>query len=151
MQTPLPSVPALPPHDAAALAAALAEMGARFVAAFGSRVTGRPWPTENSDIDLAVRLAAPEAGRRFWEVRQAFAAVFPDHDVDVVLLDTADPLLRWEIMGPGVLLAGDIDEFLEYRAYAYRDFVDSADLRALEDRLFRKKLGWLREVTGAAS
>jgi len=151
MDTSPPSLPPLPPYDAATLAAALARTGARFVVLFGSRVTGRPWPTEGSDVDLAVRLAAPEANARYREVRSAFAAVFPDHDVDVVLLDTADPLLRWEVMGPGVRLAGDVDEFLEYRAYAYRDFVDSADLRTLEDHLFRKKLQHLREVTGASS
>jgi len=133
------AAPVPPPCDPAALAAAVAETGARFVVLFGSRVTGRPPPTAESDLDLAVRLGRADAGARFWDVREAFAGVFPAYSLDLVLLDTADPLLRWEAMGPGVLLAGDVDEFLEYRAYAYRDFVDSADLQHL------------REVTGAAS
>lgn len=146
-----PAAPVSPSCDPTALAAAVAETGARFVVLFGSRVTGRPQPTAESDLDLAVRLGRADAGARFWDVREAFAGVFAGYSLDLVLLDTADPLLRWEAMGPGVLLAGDVDEFLEYRAYAYRDFVDSADLRELEECLLRKKLQHLREVTGAAS
>jgi hypothetical protein len=63
----------------------------------------------------------------------------------------ADPLFRWEIMDRATLLYGDLDEFLEYRAFAYRDFVDSADLRALERTLSDYKLERIRERLRAAS
>ncbi len=47
-------------------------------------------------------------------------------------------------MRAGVLLWGDVDDFLEYKVFAYRDFVDSADLRELEEALFRKKMAYIR-------
>jgi len=40
-------------------------------------------------------------------------------------------------------------EHLEYRAFAFRDFVDSGDLRALERRLSEKKLERIKEILGA--
>ncbi|MCG6867598.1 MAG: hypothetical protein LJE91_02380 [Gammaproteobacteria bacterium] len=47
-------------------------------------------------------------------------------------------------MQSGRLLDGDPDLFCEYRAYAYRDFVDSADLFALEQTLFEKKMARIK-------
>jgi hypothetical protein len=38
---------------------------------------------------------------------------------------------------------GDPDLFFDYRAFAFRDFVDSADLRRLEHALFRRKMAWI--------
>lgn len=38
-------------------------------------------------------------------------------------------------MRSGKLLHGDPSLYCEYKAYAYRDYIDSADLRRLEDRL----------------
>ena len=48
-------------------------------------------------------------------------------------------------MHEGVLLWGDPVLFSEYRAYAYRDFTDAADLFALERALFAKKMKRLEE------
>jgi hypothetical protein len=73
------------------------------------------------------------------------AEVFRRYSLDLVRLEDADPLLRHEILHQGILLRGDPDLFCEYRAYAYRDFVDSSDLFALEDRLFRKKMARMKE------
>jgi hypothetical protein len=42
------------------------------------------------------------------------------------------------------VIHGNPLDFLEYRAFAYRDFVDSASLRAVEKVLFRKKMKYLR-------
>ena len=85
------------------------------------------------------------------ELNKQLAATMPDAMLDIVFLADADPLFRWEIMDQGVLLYGDIDDFLEYRAFAYRDFVDSADLRRLERALFEKKMAMIRERLRAAS
>lgn len=87
-------------------------------------------------------LGCPED--RFWDCYRSLVEVFPDHPLDLVDLGSADPLLRYEIMRKGLLLYGSPDLFFQYRAYAFKDFVDSADLRALEDALFRKKMTHLR-------
>jgi uncharacterized protein len=86
-----------------------------------------------------------------WACHEALADVFPDAPLDLVLLPDADPLFRWEITRAGVLLWGDPLDFLEYRAFAYRDFVDSAGLRALERVLFEKKMALIRERLNAAA
>ncbi|MGQ0642512.1 MAG: nucleotidyltransferase family protein [Gemmatimonadaceae bacterium] len=136
--------------DAARLEAACRRLGARMVVLFGSQATGSPPPGPTSDVDLAVRVSRHDP-QVLWDCYAAFGAVFPGRSVDLVMLPTDDPLLRWEIMRDGVLLHGSIDEFLEYRAFAYRDFVDSADLRALEKTLSERKLARIRALTSAAS
>ena len=88
----------------------------------------------------AVRLAAIE------RMLEGLEPAFPGRNLDPVRLADADPLFRWEIMEPGLLLYGDPLDFLEYRAFAYRDFVDSADLRALERTLFEKRMAYVRGI-----
>ncbi|MEJ2218311.1 MAG: nucleotidyltransferase domain-containing protein [Gemmatimonadota bacterium] len=151
MNGPMSFASEAPRFDAARLDSLCREAGVRFVAAFGSRVTGRPPPTAASDLDLAVLFHTPVEAKAFWTLRSALMEVFTDYSLDPVSLNGADPLLRWEAVGPGVLIWGDTDDFLRYRAYAYRDFIDSADLRTLEQRLFEKKLDHLREKLDAAS
>jgi predicted nucleotidyltransferase len=141
------TTPHLPPYDPAALAQACRRLGVVMVVAFGSRATGRPVPTPESDLDLAFlggQASLPTCLREL-------GPVFPQHDLDLVQLDQADPLLRHEIMRSSVLLYGDPDLYCEYKAYAYRDFVDSADLRQLEDRLFRLKMNRIRKALNVAS
>lgn len=118
------------------------QLGLAMVVLYGSRATGEPPPHRDSDLDVAVR----SAGRKrpdFWTCYRALAEVFDGESLDLVLLERADPLFRWEIMRAGRLLWGDPVEHLEFRAYAYRDFVDSWDLRELERSLFRKKMEYI--------
>lgn len=124
-------------YNAERLAQVAQEMGLRLVVLFGSRARGRPPPAPDSDVDIAV-LGMPEA--RYRDGFEALYEVFPEHPLDVVRLENADPLFRHEIMHQGVLLWGDPILFSEYRAYAYRDFTDAADLFALERALFAKKM-----------
>ena len=116
--------------------------GLRLIVLFGSRAKGRPAPTSESDIDIAI-LGCPEG--RFWDCYGELAEIVGEYSLDLVELEKADSLFRYEVMSDGVRLYGDPDLFFEYRAYAYKDFVDSADLRALEDALFRKKMVYLRQ------
>ncbi len=81
----------------------------------------------------------------------ALGRVFGDYALDAVPLGEADPLFRWEIMRDGRLLFGDPIRFLEYRAFVYKDFIDSADLRCVEAALFRKRMDWIREQLHAAA
>jgi uncharacterized protein len=124
-------------------------LGLGLVVLFGSRATGRA--RADSDLDLAVLgggLGTPEG---FWRCYHELAPVFDGVELDLVSLHDADPLLRYEVMRKGKLLFGDVDRFLEYRAFAFRDYVDSADLRELERTLFRKKMAFLHgELHGAA-
>lgn len=126
-------------------------VGIRMLVLFGSNAPGGLPPGPDSDLDLAFSFHPQGSRPGRLALHEAFADAFPDQTLDLVELTNADPLFRWEIMRHGILLHGDVDDFLEYRAYAYRDFVDSADLRALERLLSGRKLALIREQLHAAS
>ncbi|MCG5515659.1 MULTISPECIES: nucleotidyltransferase domain-containing protein [unclassified Ectothiorhodospira] len=128
--------------DPQALDAAATGLGLRLVVLYGSHARQRPPPGPESDVDLAI-LGCPHEGLLKADLQ--VSSLFPGHNLDVVRLEDADPLFRQEIMSIGRLLWGDPDLFCEYRAYAFRDYVDSADLRRLEQTLQRRKLGWLED------
>jgi predicted nucleotidyltransferase len=144
-----PSV--LPEYDQDALDATCRRLGLRLVVLFGSHASGSPPPGEESDLDLAVSGGSVEAAATLWDLHGELSPIFPGQMLDLVLLRQADPLFRWEIMREGVLLWGDSMDFLELRAFAYRDFVDSADLRALERKLFEKKMAYVRRRLDASA
>lgn len=130
-------------YSAEALERSAEAFGLRLVVLYGSRAGGSNLPpSPESDIDLAVQGCARE---QIPACHVALSRALGTLSLDLVRLEDADPLFRYEIMAHGVLLYGDPDRFADYRSYAYRDFVDSADLRALEDRLFRRKMDRLRE------
>ena len=126
--------------DGEQLSAAARELGLRLVVLYGSYAKRSAGP--ESDLDIAV-LGCP--ADRFWGCYKSLSEVFRRYSLDMVRLEDADPLFRDEIMREGVLLQGDPDLFCEYRAYSYRDFLDSADLFALEEALFRKKMDRMKE------
>jgi len=126
--------------DRERLEAAAREHGLRLVVLYGSyaRCSAR----EESDLDIAMLGCPVEC---YMKCYRALADVFSGYSLDLVRLEDADALFRHEIMRDAVYLCGDRDLFAEYRAFAYRDFVDSADLFALEGTLSRRKLARIRE------
>ena len=134
-----------------ALRAASERIGARLIVLFGSYAPGGLTPQPDSDVDLALAFRREMPRRDWWRLYEELGEAFPGRTLDLADLADADPLFRWEIMERGVLLHGSVDDFLELRAFAYRDYVDSADLRALEQTLFEKKLAYIRGQLRAAS
>ncbi|GAB5534156.1 MAG: hypothetical protein Rubg2KO_04050 [Rubricoccaceae bacterium] len=123
--------------DPNALDAAARQLGLRLVVGFGSRASrSERAPAPDSDLDLA--LLAGDRHVSVFDALDTLAPAFPGADLDLVILNGADPLIRFEAMDGGDLLWGDPDLFAEQAAYAYRAFVDSADLRATETALARK-------------
>ena len=134
------------PIDSEALSAVAERLGLRLVIRFGSRAAGAvPPPDAGSDLDVAL-LAAPAQRVSLHEAAAALADVFPDADLDVAILNDADPLFLAEIFQRCDLLWGDPLDFAEWQAYAYRAFHGSADLRATERALSRRKLGLLLDA-----
>lgn len=130
------------PYDPDRLAEAVCAIRPRLLILFGSWATASPPPGPESDVDMAI-LGCPK--EKFWECHRLLSAACPEHELDLVRLEDADPLFRDEVMRQGILLAGDPDQFCDDRAYAYRDFVDSADRFALEQTLFEKKMANLKQ------
>ncbi len=131
----------MPSFNEQSLSSTAREFSLRLIVLFGSHARGRPQPGPESDVDVAV-YGCPRD--RYWECYRAINEAFGRVELDLVRLEDADPLCRHEIMHAAILLEGDPDFFCEYRAYAYKDFIDSADLFALEQTLFRKKMARLK-------
>lgn len=126
--------------DRGRLDTAAREHELRLVVLYGSYARRRA--DSQSDLDIAV-LGCPT--NKFWDCYENLSDIFSRYSLDMVRLEDADPLFRHEIMREGVRLYGDADLFYEYRAFAYRDVVESADLFALEEVLFRKKMDRIKE------
>jgi predicted nucleotidyltransferase len=135
--------------DVDRLAAVAEELGLELVVLFGSRATGSPPPTLDSDVDIALLTRPGTAARGLADAYAALDGLFGDVDLDLVLLHRADPLFRDEIMRRGVLLFGDVDRFLDYRAAAFRAFTDARDLLELEGLLFERKMARIARALDA--
>ncbi|MDH4199595.1 MAG: nucleotidyltransferase domain-containing protein [Spirochaetia bacterium] len=118
------------------------DLNLKLIVLFGSWAKLNPLPGVDSDVDIAL-LGCP--AENFWNCYKILRRFFSKNPLDLVRLETADPLFRFEVMNRSILIWGDPDLYCEYRAYAYRDFVDSADLFQLENNLFVKKMDYLAQ------
>ena len=135
-----------PGYDAAALSTAAGRLGLRLVVRFGSRAAGAvPPPRDESDVDVAV-LADPARRVTLPELAHALAPAFPGLDLDVAILNDADPVFLDEVFRRCDLLWGDPLLFAEREAHAYRAFMETADLRALERAVWRRLLDTLLDA-----
>ncbi|MFC1522699.1 nucleotidyltransferase family protein [Elusimicrobiota bacterium] len=115
------------------------------VVLFGSRNGENLAIKPDSDLDIAVLDSEPFSHDRHSDVHGFLFDFFENYDLDFVMFNRADPLFRYEIMRNCQRLYGDPLKFLEYKSFAFRDYVDSRDLLDLEDALFRKKFSWIKE------
>lgn len=116
----------------------------RLVYGFGSFVQGVVGPL--SDLDLAVLLER----RLDWDaernLRARLAAVSPR--VDLVILNEAPPVLRYEILTTGrCLLARDPDEQAEFEITSLSRFLDFQPVRRVQQQYLQERV---RERRGPA-
>ena len=131
-------------YDRKALDSTAKKLGLSLILVYGSRALGSPPPNEESDLDIAVLDLKPYSPIRYSDLHRELFKVFGNYELDLVLLSQADPLFRYEILSRSRLLCGPEAEFLEQKAFAYRNYMDSRDLRQLEDILFEKKFAWIQ-------
>lgn len=102
---------------------------------FGSAATGRTWP--GSDVDVAV-LASPALDEPQLTLRLTLAA---GAEVDLVRIETASTLLRWNIAKDGIALFEHAPgEFPRFRARAAAEYIDFAPALAHYGEIFRQRL-----------
>mgnify|MGYP001617802707 CR=1 FL=1 len=112
----------------------------RFIILHGSYAVGKQ--QEDSDIDIALageRMIHPNA---FFDIYAELADVFGDQkarELDVKALHRVDPFFRYLVTRDGILLYGNTTEYEEFKAFTFRDFMDTADLRRLELQMTLQK------------
>ena len=109
--------------DRQCLGQAAAAHGVELLVQFGSTVTGATHA--RSDVDLAVLLTRlPESYDKEADLQAALQSCVKDCDVDLVILNRADPLLLRQVTEKGSLLYGDPSRWQEFRAYAFKRYQD---------------------------
>lgn len=105
---------------------------------FGSTASGRR--TTRSDLDLAFWVAGKRIEGRELELTNRLMQTWHRNDVDVVVLNHANPLLQWQVASTGTLLHEQMaGQFRQFQLYAMKRYDDSRKLLALQD-LFLTRL-----------
>ncbi|MCR4284382.1 MAG: nucleotidyltransferase domain-containing protein [Parcubacteria group bacterium] len=124
--------------------------GIKFIVLFGSQ--SRKTSKKDSDFDIAV-LTTPEKSifeslENYNNLLFGLSAILeiPDYKFDLTDLNNANILLRYEIVSSGQLLFGDEIDYLEFKSFATREYIDAKRLFDLEDFLIKKKQRLLSEV-----
>jgi uncharacterized protein len=119
--------------DRQAIGAVAREHGLDLIVLFGSTARGRR--REGSDMDIAIRFAgpgpqAPTLEQEAMASDALFRALRPRCELDVVLLNGASPLLRWNVTQHGIPLhAASPSHRVSYRIRAHREYEDTARFR----------------------
>ncbi|MBI4686398.1 MAG: nucleotidyltransferase domain-containing protein [Nitrospirae bacterium] len=120
-----------------------AEKGIKFIILFGSHVAGRV--RKDSDFDVAVLTEERKnIGKSLDYYNDILfflsdALDIPDYKLDLTNLNNSNPLLRYEVVFGGKLLYGDRTDYDEYKAFAFKDYIDATPLFNLEKYLIKKR------------
>jgi predicted nucleotidyltransferase len=105
--------------------------GVRLLLQHGSTVTGRTH--EGSDVDVAVLFGGDVPLERLGGLLADLEAAFPGREVDLGVLDRADPLYLKKVLENARLLAGSERDLAELRLYAFRRYQDHRRFLRLEE------------------
>jgi uncharacterized protein len=106
---------------------------------FGSTVTGSTHP--DSDLDLAILLEHPPSTLKdHAELIGDLQTLARGQDVDVAILNRADPLFLKKITEQCKLLFGSSRTFQEFKIYAFKRYQDHRRYLALERDYVAKAL-----------
>jgi predicted nucleotidyltransferase len=111
----------------------------RLAVLFGSFAKQRA--RADSDLDIAILPRDESLSLRDELDLAAQLSLSAGREVDLVRLDRATALLRWEIAKDGILLVADpTSEWLRFRVAAASEHADMADALDRAARLFRKRI-----------
>jgi predicted nucleotidyltransferase len=114
----------------------------RLILQFGSTVTGTTH--DRSDLDLAVQLDTPAVSlQTVLEMQEALQTWFPGREVDLAILNRADPLFLKKIVESCRMLFGTPQDFARLRLYAFKAYQDFQPYLELERQSVARRLSAL--------
>lgn len=120
-------------------AEALDQIAGRFgvdlILQFGSTVAGQVHA--RSDVDVGVRFTGDPSLSTVAELQDALQRLVPDRDVDLALINRADPLFLYQMISCCTLLHGSPRHLAELKMYAFRRYQDHRRFLELERRYVR--------------
>jgi predicted nucleotidyltransferase len=114
--------------------------GIRLILAFGSQIRGIVH--QESDLDLGVLY---EGEQKPLDVAAELQKVFPHHELDLVNLNRADPLLLNEVNKECRLLAGAETDYHNFRIRAFHRYQDFKPYLQMEAQLNSRRLARLKD------
>lgn len=113
--------------------------GVVLVLRFGSAVTGQMHP--KSDVDLAILSDRSNVSLgEHAELLQSLQPLFPDRELDLALINHADPLFLKKITDNCELLYGSPEKLQALKLYAFKRYQDHARFFAMERRFAERFL-----------
>jgi uncharacterized protein len=107
------------------------------VVQFGSTVSGTLH--QKSDVDVAVLYdRAPPSFEEQSRVAEDLQSLFPGRELDLAIIDRADPLFLKQIFERGRLLAGSARRFAEMKIYAFKRYQDHRRYLGLERKYVQR-------------
>jgi len=105
--------------------------GIRLMLQFGSTVVGTCHP--HSDVDIAVMFETGDVPLRLLiEISKELGELFPGKEIDLAVVNRADPLFLKKIMENCRLLFGRPEDFARLRLYVFKRYQDYRRFLALE-------------------
>jgi predicted nucleotidyltransferase len=124
------------------------QYGIRLMLQFGSTVAGTTHP--GSDMDIAVMFEGGQVPlRALFEVGEELREMFPGQEIDLAVLNHADPLFLKQITDRCRLLFGRPRDLATLRLYAFKRYQDHRRFLALERRFVSSRLAVLCAGSGA--
>jgi uncharacterized protein len=114
----------------------------RLMVKFGSTVTRRQHTS--SDLDVAVLLERRPGMQEEMELYADLHEIFPGEDLDLAILNRADPLFLKQIMQSCELVWGEPRELYELKMLAFRRYQDHRRYLDLERRYVEQALQGVR-------
>jgi uncharacterized protein len=115
------------------------EREVRFAYLFGSQARGDGGPL--SDIDVAVYLdESVDAFNCRLRLIERIVRIIGEEDIEIVVLNTATPLLKHEVVKAGVVLKEDKARRVSFEVATSREYLDTAYLRNTQLADARNKL-----------
>jgi uncharacterized protein len=116
--------------------------GVLLVLQHGSTVTATTHP--GSDLDLAILLERAPTTDSYLSLLADLQAALPGREVDIALLNHADPLLLKRVTDRCVLLYGSAARLRDLKLYAFKRYQDHRRYLALERDYVRRKVAAAR-------